>query len=389
MIPGLYVIDGWKTQFWHAVIPWVGDHILQLNDPITVFPGGSGDTTYNYVEVLVFFVIAIISAMIWSVIDRKKRDYQRLNYWFIVIVRYYVASFMLSYGLSKVFLLQFGEPGFYQLLRPLGQMSPMGLAWTFIGFSPAYTIFSGLAEVIGGLLLLHRRTKYIGALIVIAVMTNVMALNYFYDVPVKLFSTQLWVMAVVIAWPKLKQLWYVLADVKATQPKTFFSPFIGTKWYKPSLVFKVLFVLYMIIAPGIRNYERFTASGEKPPMYGLYEVKTHTINGVEKPALLTDSERWRYIAMEYAGSAQVYGMDLKTTYYQTKVDTVAQTIALNRWNDTTNVHTLTYIKNEKGFLFKGDLEGKNIEVQTQYLTKKDFPIMSRGYHWIQEYPFNR
>jgi len=29
--------------------PWVGSAILQLPEPITVFPNGSGDTTYNYV----------------------------------------------------------------------------------------------------------------------------------------------------------------------------------------------------------------------------------------------------------------------------------------------------------------------------------------------------
>ncbi len=87
--------------------------------------------------------------------------------------------------------MQFSEPSFYNLLQPLGQMSPMGLAWVFKGFSSEYTIFSELMEVIGGIPVLYYRTRYLGALILTGVMTNVMVLNYFYDVPVKLFSTEL------------------------------------------------------------------------------------------------------------------------------------------------------------------------------------------------------
>ena len=38
-------------------MPWVGRHILHLSYAITVFPNGSGDTTYNYVEVLCFLAV--------------------------------------------------------------------------------------------------------------------------------------------------------------------------------------------------------------------------------------------------------------------------------------------------------------------------------------------
>lgn len=57
----------------------------------------------------------------------------------------------------------------------------MGLLWNFIGASAAYTIFTGVAEVLGGLLLVARRTALLGALVCIGVMSNVVLLNFSYD----------------------------------------------------------------------------------------------------------------------------------------------------------------------------------------------------------------
>src|SRR5690242_3060419 len=39
---------------WQAIVPWVGKHLLRLSYDITVFTNGSGDTTYNYVQVFCF-----------------------------------------------------------------------------------------------------------------------------------------------------------------------------------------------------------------------------------------------------------------------------------------------------------------------------------------------
>ena len=38
----------------------------------------------------------------------------------------------------------------------------MGLLWTFMGHSPAYSAFTGAAEALAGALLLFRRTTLLG-----------------------------------------------------------------------------------------------------------------------------------------------------------------------------------------------------------------------------------
>src|SRR6516164_4854921 len=46
-------------DFWNWLVPWVGSHVLDVT--ITVRPNGSGDTTYNYVQVFCFAWLAVLA----------------------------------------------------------------------------------------------------------------------------------------------------------------------------------------------------------------------------------------------------------------------------------------------------------------------------------------
>ncbi|MFM1882053.1 MAG: hypothetical protein RJA05_462 [Planctomycetota bacterium] len=117
---------------------WVGKVAFGLE--ITVFPNGSGDTTFNWIQAGTNLGIAMLATGIRSVAE---------------------------------------------LLQQYGDSSPMGLMWTFMRASPAYVMFAGWMETIGGLLLLFRRTQLLGAMLVAGVMANVFVLNMCYDVPVE------------------------------------------------------------------------------------------------------------------------------------------------------------------------------------------------------------
>ncbi len=119
--------------------------------------------------------------------------------WLRLLVRYTLAFTLFGYGFAKIFPLQFPPPRLFRLIQPYGDFSPMGVLWNFMGASVPYQIFSGAAEALGGFLLLFRPTTTLGALVSFAVMANVVALNFCYDVPVKLYSCNLLLMAVFLA----------------------------------------------------------------------------------------------------------------------------------------------------------------------------------------------
>ena len=151
-------IYGILETFWNFWVQGAGKIFFGISE-ITSRPNGSGDTTWNWVQLFVIVLFSVIGGVIWSIADRRRRNYEQLGYWFNVLLRYYLATTLFSYGFVKIFPLQFGNITTYRLFERLGDMSPMGLLWTFMAYSEQYQLFGGLMEVIGGALLLFRRTN--------------------------------------------------------------------------------------------------------------------------------------------------------------------------------------------------------------------------------------
>ena len=109
---------------------------------------------FGWILAFCLLVIATVATGIWSILDRRRKDYAALHQWFRLFVRFALAGQMLNYGLDKVIPLQMPYPSLTKLVQPFGTFSPMGVLWSSIGAAPAYEIFAGCAEVFGGLLLI-------------------------------------------------------------------------------------------------------------------------------------------------------------------------------------------------------------------------------------------
>src|SRR5262245_22842799 len=132
-----------------VIVLWTGKYLFHTEIQI-IRPNGSGDSTFAYVRVFCFAALAVAAALVWTLLDRKRRNHARLHEWLRVYVRFALAAAMLSYGAAKVLPSQFAvTPSLDALLQPLGQFSPMGLLWNFMAASLGYTIFGGLSEMIG------------------------------------------------------------------------------------------------------------------------------------------------------------------------------------------------------------------------------------------------
>ncbi len=134
------------------------------------------------------FVLALLLALsatvIWSALARRT-EYERFAGWCRIALRYYLGVIMLVYGGAKVIPSQFPPIAVEQISEPLGNLSPQALLWAYMGYSRIYTIFTGVGEALGALLLFFRRTTTLGAAILVAVLSNVVLINFAYDVPVK------------------------------------------------------------------------------------------------------------------------------------------------------------------------------------------------------------
>ena len=151
-------------------------------------------------------IVAVVATVLWSVFDRRRENYVELHKWFRLFVRFALASAMFEYGMTKVIPTQFPAPSLETLVTPAGDLTLSALLWTSIGSSPAYQIFTGVIEVLGGILLLVPRTTMLGAILSMAAMLQVFVLNMTYDIGLKLVSFHLIVLALFLLAPEIPRL---------------------------------------------------------------------------------------------------------------------------------------------------------------------------------------
>ena len=389
IIPKLEFVEKTLFGIYQKIVPWIGEKILNLEKPITIFQNGSGDKTYDYVLLLFVFVLAILGTTIWSLLDKKNRNYEKLNYWFLVFSRYYLGYFMIYYGLFKIMPIQFGEIAFWRMLQPYGESSPMGLAWTFLGYSKGYNLFMGLSEFIGGVLLFHKKTRLLGGLILVPVTANIVAINFFYDVPVKLFSSQLLLIAIIVVAPDLKRLVNLIILNRPTEKINYLSSFESKKWKVGANILKWTFVASILYNTIDYTTSLYRARQNKPELYGLYQVTNYVTNQDTIPPLLSHKTRWRYVFIDRPTTIQVSRMNKSRYGLNSEIDLINKKIKLTEFNDSALVYNLDFKKTDSTLTISGVFRKDTIYCETKRLDKKDFRLSSRGFNWINEYPYNR
>lgn len=375
-----------------SLFVWVGRDILHMEGRLEYFPTGSGDTTMGYVSLFTGTIFTIIGTIIWSIFDRKRPSYNQLFYWMIVILRIFLIFFMFTYGFVKVFKAQFPGPSLVRLLQPLGEMSPMGLAWTYMGHSEGFNMFVGFMEVLGGLLLIPRKTLTLGAFITVGVMTQVAMMNLFYDIPVKLFSIHLIAMALVIFLADWKRFTQVFIKNETAPALAYYKVSEDSHYKKLIFWFKIVMAIIIMGAMSWQGYQAERLYGDKkpkPPLYGIWKTTMFVKNNDTLPPMLTDTLRWKYLIVDRKGTITIKHMDDKNSWYAQEIDTTQQQMIIHKRSDTINKNTFTYIRRDsilhtEGIFYKDTL---SIDFKAKDLSKIE--LINRGFHWINEYPYNR
>lgn len=376
----------------HRVIPWFAQHILRYRKPITIFTNGSGDTTYDYMLWFFGITLTIAGTIIWTLLDRKRKGYQALYYWIRVIVRYYLFYTMINYGFFKVIKVQFPFPSLYRLVQPYGNSSPMGLAWTYMGYSTTYNYFTGFAELLGGFLLLSRKTTTIGALVCLGVMTNVFMINMGYDVPVKLLSFNTILMCLFLLWKDILRLTnFFLLNKIAPASDLSFPRFTGKLRYS-LLGIKLLFIVSLIwltVSDAWGYYKQYGEIAPKPPLYGIYYAETFMRNNAPVPPLQTDTTRWNRLIIGYKDYAAIWLMNDSTKSYHFKIDTLTKTAVLYPLSDTLDKSRFNYLIDPTYLTLTGKIETDSVFIKLKRFDENRFRLVNRGFHWVNEYPYNR
>jgi hypothetical protein len=372
----------------------VAVHVFHL-DPVALdVPTGSGDRALDWVSLLCWLVLAVVVTVVWSVVDRHRPNYVTLQKWFVIFIRFALAGQMISYGAAKAFPGQMPFPSLENLVQPFGTFSPMGVLWSQVGSSQPYEIALGCVELLAGVLLLLPRTATLGALLSLGATAQVFLLNMTFDVPVKILAFHLVLLSLVLLTPQARRLAKVFLSNDVVGPSTQPQLFCTRRANRIALIAQVVLGLWILVPQLLGSwaywYYQFGEGRERPPLYGIWNVSEVTTDGQVRPPLLTDEERWRRVIFDSPKLVAYQHMDDSFERAGATVDTDRHTIEMTNYADESRIATFTFVQSSgDSMVLDGDMNGHKVHMVLERVDTNTFTLLNRGFHWVQEVPYNR
>ncbi|MGP8253652.1 MAG: DoxX family protein [Terracidiphilus sp.] len=398
IVNSIFIVPRVDVPDWATLWPfrlgniWIAHRVFGVKAELVYQGSGSGDKTFDWVLVFCLLVIALVSTAVWSVFDRKRTSYPVLSKWFFLFLRVALASQMFAYGSAKAFPLQMPFPYLFRLIEPFRNFSPMGVLWTSVGASPGYEVFTGCAELAAGFLLIFPRSATLGALLAMADMIQVFVLNMTYDVPVKLLSFQLIVMSLVLLAPNIGQL---LKFFFGSKPAALAAPeplFHSARANRIASVVLAAIWLWMIgnnIYSDWDSWHKYGSGRTKSALYGIWNVEQLAVDGQNQPLDVNNKDEWRRVVFDFPTIAQVQLMDDEIGRFTASLDANKKTLTLTKRNDKKWQASFSFDRaGADGLILDGLANGHKQHIELKLMDSAQFPLTSRGFHWVQEYPFN-
>ena len=172
-------------------------------------------------------------------------------------------------------------------------------------------------------------------------------------------------------------------------------PLFVRKWSKIGAVALatafVGFTVFNNIKFGLQYYRTLIGpNAPKPPVYGIWDVESMSKNGVQQTPLLSDSLQIRRVIFGGLSRATFRTMSDSVERFAMRVDSVKHELALTGRFDPKLSQVLTYTRPDSDHLeLSGKLGSDSLVMRLRRLDENRFLLMNRGFHWIQELPYNR
>ncbi|WP_280253931.1 DoxX family protein [Nocardia abscessus] len=378
------------------VVEWTGTEVFGASVAANT-ASISGDQAYFWVLVFVVLVVALLGTLMWSVLDRDRPDYRAVLPWFLLFVRLCLAGQLVAYGMAKAIPTQMPPTPLSRLLEPYGNFSPMAVLWNQIGVSTQYEILLGCAELLGGVLLFVPRTALVGAMLSLVCTTQVFVLDMTYDVPAKILSFHLMLLCLVLLAPETGRLVNVLLLNRPAAPSTT-PPLLRTpRANRIAAAVQITLGVWLLLSNAYTGWDRWNEQGAgrpEPPLYGIWSVTEFSAHGTPIPPLTTDELRWQRLVLDRDG-ATVQRMDGQLIPVLAMVDADARTLVMVApprvfGAQPERLGSFGFDRPAPERLtLTGELAGQPVSIGLTSVALDDFPLRSRGFHWVQEYPYFR
>jgi len=391
-IPKVDIPDPFTLWPFRQVVFWVAAHFFGASLPLVYTGSGSGDKTYDWVEVFCLLMIAGVSTAIWTFADGRRSQYAALYKWFRLYIRFSLAMTILIYGFDKLVPLQMPYPYLRSQLQPFSAFSPAGILWNSIGASPAYETFAGAAEMAGGVLLMFPQTVTLGALVCLVDMIQVWMLNMTYDVPVKQYSFHLLLMSLFLLAPQMRRLLDFFVLNRTAAPEVRPALFRSARANRIAAWVQIAFWIWVLALYSYQSatgWNKYGGGRQKSPLYGIWDVTEMKVDGQVRPAALGEKQRWRRLIFDFPDQATAENLDDSFENFGASIDGAKGSVSLTRPSEKAWKAELKFARAADKLTMIGTLAGLPLEMQLEREDESKFLLKSRGFHWVQEYPVIR
>jgi len=325
------------------------------------------DSVSLYLWTVIILAVAVVFGLIFY--SKKGSANDSLLFWMERIVLYFLILQLMRYGTDKVFKAQFYLPEPNILATELGQLDKDMLFWSTMGTSYSYNLFLGLTEILAALLLYLRKTRILGLFIALGTIIQILAINFCFDISVKLFSSILFLSVSTLLLPYLNSLYSFLVLGNLTQlPKTKrFNLKTGPTWIKGIVL---LLFLFECILPFAKHSHWNDDLVQRPFLHGMY-VSSEQKTTIQRVFVHRDGyfifEDQKGNKIDFALAINEANHTLTLTNYQMKT------------------FCLPYQYNQKRKLLKLTLKGR--EHKFNYIEWRNFPALQNQWHWTVDGDF--
>jgi hypothetical protein len=181
--------------------------------------------------------------------------------------------------------------------KPLSQLNGFVWAWLFFSYSHAYGLFIAFSQFTGAALIAFNRTKYIGGLLLIPVISNIIFIDYCYSIgnDVKVISVFYLLVLLYIIQPVIKPIFSLLLSNSASAYKSLIHGNLKYNVLKALLFFAIVFECFY------SNYVQKMKYHFSQPVTGVWKTETVSINNQEYNASDTNGSVPKKIYFEKGG----------------------------------------------------------------------------------------
>jgi hypothetical protein len=302
---------GWYKNL--VSIDWLHGHYRDVYDiarfsPTFFMQGGAEGGTpalLGYDKWFIALGAAVVIGIVWTLLDRKRAEYEVLYYWLRVVVRFRAGIGIIGFGFTKLFPTQMPYPSLGLLNSDFGDMTAQKIFWLQIGIVPWYQVFAGVVESLAGVLLFFRRTTFLGAALLLGALGDIVFVNFAYDGGVHVYSSYFVLLAAFLMVQDVPDVYNLLIRERYTVPQHYYPRFRAAWLRVGRLGLKVATIGIFLGYLTYLEYLNFAFDPYKQPaqkgvaaLRGLYNVTEFRLNGQALPYSPLDSVRWQQATFE-------------------------------------------------------------------------------------------